>query len=172
MSSNLAASKQLFVFVIKQISKMGRKNKVTKRVTVSANDRAVRDEEADGSTEEFAVAGMGLQEPTAAAAEGSGGETMVLDDAAPPAHGALPAAMDPSSGEGTDGDSESAAAVLTLEQQGAAILAGFKEHARGKKWLAEKILFLSHADRGRAQDDVDLMGETDLRTSGEKGTVN
>ena len=30
----------------------------------------------------------------------------------------------------------------------------------------------SHADRGRAQDDVGLMGETDLRSSGEKGTVN
>ena len=28
------------------------------------------------------------------------------------------------------------------------------------------------ADRGRAQDDVGLMGETDLRSSGEKGTVN
>ena len=32
--------------------------------------------------------------------------------------------------------------------------------------------FFSHADRGRAQDDVGLMGETDLRSSGEKGTVN
>ena len=46
----------------KQISKMGRKNKVTKKVVGSANGRAVRGEEADGSTEEFAVAGMGLQE--------------------------------------------------------------------------------------------------------------
>jgi hypothetical protein len=85
----------------------------------------VRDEEADGSTEEFAVAGMGLQEPTTAAAEGSGGESMVPDDAGPPAHGVLgatapqPAAVDPSSGEGADGESEPAAAVLTLEQQGA-----------------------------------------------------
>ena len=34
--------------------------------------------------------------------------------------------------------------------------------------------FLSHmhADRGRAQDDVGRMGETDLRSSGEKETVN
>ena len=32
--------------------------------------------------------------------------------------------------------------------------------------------FLSHADRGRAQDDVGLMGETDLRSSVQKGTVN
>ena len=35
-----------------------------------------------------------------------------------------------------------------------------------------KFLFLSHADRGRAQDDVGLMGETGLCRSGEKGTVN
>ena len=74
----------------KQISKMGRKNKVTKKVVGSANDRAVRDEETDGSTEEFAVAGMRLQEPTTAAAEGSGGESMVPNDAGPPStsHGA------------------------------------------------------------------------------------
>ena len=38
--------------------------------------------------------------------------------------------------------------------------------------LFYSILFLSHADRGRAQDDVGLMGETDLRSSEEKGTVN
>ena len=44
---------------------MGRKTRVTKKVVVSASDRAVRGKEADGSTEEFAVAGMGLQEPTA-----------------------------------------------------------------------------------------------------------
>jgi hypothetical protein len=36
----------------------------------------------------------------------------------------------------------------------------------------KKFFFLSHADRGRAQDDVGLMGETDLHSSGEKGTVN
>jgi hypothetical protein len=33
-------------------------------------------------------------------------------------------------------------------------------------------LFLAHADRGRAQDDVGLMGETDLRSGVQKGTVN
>ena len=89
------------------------------------------------------MAGMGLQELPTAAAEGSGGESMVPGDIAPPAQGALgdtisqPAVVDPSSGEGADGGSEPAAAVLTLEQQGAAIWAAFKEHARGKKWLAE-----------------------------------
>ena len=68
---------------------------------------------------------------------------MVPGDAGPPAHGVLgdampqPAVVDPSSGEGADGESEPAAAVLTLEQRGAAIRAAFKEHARGKKWLAE-----------------------------------
>ena len=78
-------------------------------------------EEADGSTEEFAVAGMGLQELPAAAAEGSGGEGMVPGDAGPPAHGMLDDAVsqlvvvDPSSGEGADGESEPAAAVLTSE---------------------------------------------------------
>ena len=111
--------------------------------TTAANDRAVRDAEADAASEEFAVAGMGLQEPTTAAAEGSGGQSMVPGDAAPPAHGALgdatpqPAAVDPSSSEGAEGESEPAAAVLTLEQRGAAIRAAFKEHARDKKWLAE-----------------------------------
>jgi hypothetical protein len=48
-----------------------------------------------------------------------------------------PAVVSPSSGGGVDGESELAAAVLTLEQQGAAIRAAFKGHARGKKWLAE-----------------------------------
>ena len=34
--------------------------------------------------------------------------------------------------------------------------------------------FLSHVDRGRAQDDVGLIGETDniMRSRGEKGAVN
>ena len=32
--------------------------------------------------------------------------------------------------------------------------------------------FLSHVDRGRAQDDVGLMGETFMRNRGEKGAVN
>jgi hypothetical protein len=126
----------------KKISKMGRKNKVTKKIADSANDRAVRDEEADGSTEEFAVAGMGLQEPTAAAAEGSGGESMAPGDAGPPVHGALgdltphPAAVDPSPGEGAVGESEPVAAVLTIEQRGAATRASFREQAAGRKWLS------------------------------------
>ena len=127
----------------KQISKMGKGKKVTKKVVGSANGRAARGEEADGTTKEFAVAGMGLQEPTAAAVEGSGGESMAPGDAGPPAHGALgeavpqPAAVDPSSGEGAVGESEPVAAVLTIEQRGAATRAHFKEVAAGIKWLAE-----------------------------------
>ena len=68
---------------------------------------------------------------------------MVPGDAAPPVHGMLddpmsqPAVVDPSSGGGADGESKPAAAVLTLEQQGAAIRARFKEHTRGKQWLSE-----------------------------------
>ena len=38
--------------------------------------------------------------------------------------------------------------------------------------LSIETLFLSHADRGRAQDDVGLMGETDVRSSAERGAVN
>ena len=87
-----------------QISKMGKGKKVTKTVVGSANGRAARGEEADGATTEFAVTGMGLQEPTAAAAEGSGGEGMAPGDAGPPALSTLddavprPAEADPSSG--------------------------------------------------------------------------
>ena len=125
----------------KQISKIGKGKKETKKVVGSANGRAARGEEADGSTTEFAVAGMGLQEPTAAAAEGSGGESMAPGDAAPPVHGALgdatpqPAAVDPSPGEGAVGESEPVAAMLTVEQQGAATRASFKEQAAGREWL-------------------------------------
>ena len=67
---------------------------------------------------------------------------MVSGDVGPPALGALadgdsqPSVVDPSS-EGEDVKCEPAAPVLPLEQQGAATSAGFKEHARGKKWLAE-----------------------------------
>ena len=64
---------------------MGKGKKVSKKVVGSANGRAARGGEVDGSTAEFAVAGMQLQEPTAAAAEGSGGESMVPGDAGPPA---------------------------------------------------------------------------------------
>ena len=39
--------------------------------------------------EEAAAAGMGLQEPTAAAAEGSGGESMVPGGTGPPARSGL-----------------------------------------------------------------------------------
>ena len=53
----------------KQIRKMGKGKKVTKKVVGSANGRAVRGEEADGSTKEFAAAEMGLQELPAAAAK-------------------------------------------------------------------------------------------------------
>ena len=128
-----------------QISKMGKGKKVTKTVVGSANGRAARGEEADGATKEFAVAGMGLQEPIAAAAEGSDGESMAPGDAGPPVHGALgdvtpqPAAVDPSSGEGAVGESEPVAAVLTIEQRGAATRASFKEQVAGRKWLAEGV---------------------------------
>ena len=37
-------------------------------------------------------------------------------------------------------------------------------------WL--ETSFLSHVDRGRAQDDVGLMGQTDMRSRDEKGAVN
>ena len=50
-----------------QISQMGKNSKVKKDVG-SANGSATRGEEADGSTKEFAAAGMGLQELPAAAA--------------------------------------------------------------------------------------------------------
>ena len=122
---------------------MGRSKKENRKVVGSANDRAVRGEEADRSTEEVAAAGMGLQELPAAAAEGSGGESTMPGDAAPPALSVLddgcpsPNVVVPSSDGGADGECEPAAAVLTLEQQGAAIRASFKEHTRGKKLLAE-----------------------------------
>ena len=35
-----------------------------------------------------------------------------------------------------------------------------------------KTSFLSHVDRGRAQNDVGLMGQTDMRSREEKGAVN
>ena len=127
---------------------MGRKNKVTKKVVGSANGSAVSVEEVDGSTEEFAAAGMGLQELPAVADEGSGGKSTEPDGAGPPAHSMLddavpqPDMVDPSSGGGADGEGEPAAPVLTLEQQGAEIRAGFKDHARGKKWLVMITIYL------------------------------
>ena len=142
--------------------KMGRKNKLTKEVVGSANGSAVSDEE-------FAAAGMGLQQVPAAAAEGSGGKSMVPDDAGSPAHSMLdgavpqPDMVDPSSGGGADGESEPAAAVLTLEQRGAAIRAGFKEHTRGKKWLAEGDAAQPAAEVPRAglcqQEQADRRGQ-------------
>ena len=136
MSDILSSSK-------KQINKMGRSKKVTKKVVGSANGRAVHGEEADGPTVEFAVEGMGLQELPTAAAEGSGGKSMVPGDVGPPAlsilddGGPQPSAVVPSSDGEADRESEPAAPVFTLEHQGAATRADFKEHARGKKWLAE-----------------------------------
>ena len=121
---------------------MGKGKKVTKKVVGSANGRAARGEEADAATKEFAAAGMGLQEPTAAAAEGSGGEGMAPGDAGPPALSTLddavprPAEADPSSGGGGAGGSEPAAAMLTIEQRGAATRAAFKELDAGERWLA------------------------------------
>ena len=131
------------IFLKKQIRKMGKGKKVTKKVVGSANGRAVRGEEANGSTKEFVAAGMGLQELHAAAAEGSGGKSMGPGDVGPPVHSVLddvvpqPAVVGPSSGGRANGESEPAAVVLTLEQQGATLRVVFKEHARGKKWLAE-----------------------------------
>ena len=114
---------------------MGKAKKVTKKVVGSANGRAARGEEADGSTAEFAVAGMELQEPTAAADEGSGGESMVPGDAGPPALSTLddvapqPAVVDPSSA-GPPAGGVAAAVGLTLEQQGAATQDAFHKAAR------------------------------------------
>ena len=119
----------------KQISKTGKGKKVSKRVVGSANGRAARGGEVDGSTAEFAVAGMQLQEPTAAAAEGSGGESMVPGDAAPPALSTLddvaprPVVVDPSSA-GPPAGGVAAAVGLTLEQQGAATQNAFRKAAR------------------------------------------
>ena len=62
---------------------MGKQTKVTKKVVGSANGSAARGEEADGSTEEFTVAGMGLQGLPAAAGECSSAESMVAGDVAP-----------------------------------------------------------------------------------------
>ena len=121
---------------------MGRKSKVTKKDVGSANGSTARGEEADGSTKEFAAAGMGLQELPAAAAEGSDGKSMVSGDVGPPTLGTLadggsqPSVVVPSS-EREVVKSEPAAPVLILKRQGAATRAGFKEHATGKKWMAE-----------------------------------
>ena len=92
--------------------------------------------EVDGSTAEFAVAGMQLQEPTAAAAaEGSGGESMVPGDAGPPTLSTLddvaprPAVVDPSSA-GPPAGGVAPAVGLTLEQAGAATQDAFRKAAR------------------------------------------
>ena len=65
---------------------------------------------ADGSTEECAVAEMGLQGLSAAAGGSSGGESMAAGDVAPPTlstlddEGSQPVAVDPSSkGEDEEG---------------------------------------------------------------------
>ena len=126
---------------------MGKGKKVTKKVVGSANGRAARGEEADAATKEFTAAGMGLQEPTAAAAEGSGGESMASGDVGPPALSTLddavplPAAGVPSSGGGGVGGSEPAAAMLTIEQRGAATRAAFKELGAGERWLIRRTHF-------------------------------
>ena len=117
-----------------QISKMG-KNKKVKKVVGRANDRVERDEEADGSMEELAAAGMGLREPTAAAAEGSGGESMVPGDAGPPALSTLgdvapqPAAVDPSPA-GPPAGGVTATPGSTIEQRGEATRDAFRRAAR------------------------------------------
>ena len=67
----------------KKIRKMGKGKKVTKKVVGSASGSAARGVEADGSTEGFTVAGMWLHGLPAAAAEGSGGESMVAGDVPP-----------------------------------------------------------------------------------------
>ena len=119
---------------------MGKKNKVKK--VVGSTTAAARGEVADGATKEFAAAGMGPREPTAAAAEGSGGESMASGGVGPPALSTLddaapqPAAVDPSSGGEGVGGSGPAPAVLTIEQRGAAARAAFRAQDAGDRWLA------------------------------------
>ena len=61
-------------------------------------------------------------------------------------HGALgdvtpqPAAVDPSPGEGAVGESVPVAAVLTIEQRGAATRASFREQATSRKWLTGGVV--------------------------------
>ena len=112
---------------------MGKKNKVKK--VVGSTTAAARGEEADEATREVAAAEMGLREPTAAAAEGSGGESMVPGDAGPPALSTLgdvapqPAAVGPSSA-GPPAGGVTAMAGLTIEQRGAATQDAFRKAAR------------------------------------------
>ena len=47
-----------------------------------------------------------------------------------------------------------------------------KVNAGGELYGTTQTSFLSHVDRSRAQDDVGLMGQTDMRSREEKGVVN
>ena len=111
------------------------KNKKVKKVVGRANGRVVRDEEADGSIEELAAAGMGLRELTAAAAEGSGGESMVPGGDGPPALSTLgdvapqPAVADPSPA-GPPAGGVTATPGSTIEQRGEATRDAFRRAAR------------------------------------------
>ena len=73
----------------KQISKMGKKTKVAKKVVASANDSAARGEAEIQQLNEDAAEGLGLPGLPAVAGGGSGGKSMVEGDAAPPALGTL-----------------------------------------------------------------------------------
>ena len=105
----------------KQISKMDKGKKVTKKVVGSANGRAARGEAEDGTGEDFAADGMGLGPLSAVAAGGSGEESTSADQHAPPAFSMLddavpqPAGVDPSPVGGAAGG-ETVTAVLTLKQ--------------------------------------------------------
>ena len=63
------------ISVKKQVSKMGRKSKVTKKVVCFANGSAARGAGVDGSAGEFVVEGMGLQGLPEVAGGGSGEES-------------------------------------------------------------------------------------------------
>ena len=117
----------------KQIREMAKGRKTKNKNVVEEIERP--NEQREQGLEEAAAAGMGLQELTAAAAEGSGGESMVPGDAGPPALSTLgdvapqPAAVDPSSA-GPPAGGVTAMAGLTIEQRGDATRDAFRRAAR------------------------------------------
>ena len=124
---------------------MGKGKKVTRKVVGSANGSVARGAGVDGSTEKFAVEGMGLQTLPIGVAEGSGEESNVVgvqdQPVGPPApqpHGGELQEVDPGSqGEGEGG--VTAVVQLTSEQQGQTVRERFTEDAKQKR-LAKATL--------------------------------
>ena len=110
----------------------------TKIIVGSAAVGAARGEGEDGSSGGFAVEGMGLQTLPTGDVGGSGEEITSAEATGLPAHSMLddvapqPAGVDPSAGGATAGG-ETAAAGLTLEQQGGATREAFRKGARVNK---------------------------------------